>query len=97
MKACPAHAHWLEGEPISEIVAMGGVVDRYRRPSLDGRPLVTGLALLGDAWACTNPSLGRGMSLGLMHARCLREVVGSAPRGPAGVRPGVGCGHRGAS
>jgi flavin-dependent dehydrogenase len=56
---------------------MGGMVDRYRRPIADGRPLLTGIALLGDAWACTNPSLGRGISLGLLHARALREVVGS--------------------
>ena len=77
VEACPLHAHWLEGEPISELEAMGGVLDRYRRPLADGRPLVTGIALLGDAWACTNPSLGRGISLGLLHARALREVVGS--------------------
>ncbi|HXN39995.1 MAG TPA: NAD(P)/FAD-dependent oxidoreductase [Solirubrobacteraceae bacterium] len=77
VQACPAHAHWLEGEPISDVLAMGGVVDRYRRPMSDGRPLVTGVALLGDAWACTNPSLGRGMTLGLLHARCLRETVSS--------------------
>jgi 2-polyprenyl-6-methoxyphenol hydroxylase-like FAD-dependent oxidoreductase len=75
VRACPLHAHWLEGEPISEIMAMGGVVDRYRRPVADGKPLITGLALLGDAWACTNPSLGRGITLGLMHARCLRETI----------------------
>jgi 2-polyprenyl-6-methoxyphenol hydroxylase-like FAD-dependent oxidoreductase len=77
VEACSLHAHWLEGEPISELEAMGGVLDRYRRPLADGRPLVTGIALLGDAWACTNPSLGRGISLGLLHARALREVVGS--------------------
>jgi 2-polyprenyl-6-methoxyphenol hydroxylase-like FAD-dependent oxidoreductase len=77
VEACPAHAHWLEGEPISELMAMGGVIDRYRRPLRDGRPLLTGIALLGDAWACTNPSLGRGISLGLLHAKCLREVVSS--------------------
>jgi 2-polyprenyl-6-methoxyphenol hydroxylase-like FAD-dependent oxidoreductase len=77
IEACPLHAHWLEGEPIGELKAMGGVLDRYRRPILDGRPLLTGIALLGDAWACTNPSLGRGISLGLMHTHCLREVVSS--------------------
>jgi 2-polyprenyl-6-methoxyphenol hydroxylase-like FAD-dependent oxidoreductase len=77
VKACPLHAHWLEGEPISDLMAMGGVIDRYRRPLRDGQPLLTGIALLGDAWACTNPSLGRGISLGLMHAKCLREVVSS--------------------
>ena len=31
LRACPAHAHLLEGEPISEMLAMGGLVDRYRR------------------------------------------------------------------
>jgi 2-polyprenyl-6-methoxyphenol hydroxylase-like FAD-dependent oxidoreductase len=77
VKACPLHAHWLEGEPIGELEAMGGVLDRYRRPLASGRPLATGVALLGDAWACTNPSLGRGISLGLLHARALREVVSS--------------------
>jgi 2-polyprenyl-6-methoxyphenol hydroxylase-like FAD-dependent oxidoreductase len=75
LRACPAHAHWLDGEPISDVMAMGGVVDRYRRLSRDGQPLITGIAMLGDAWACTNPSLGRGMTLGLLHARCLRETV----------------------
>jgi 2-polyprenyl-6-methoxyphenol hydroxylase-like FAD-dependent oxidoreductase len=77
VRACPLHAHWLEGEPIGELEAMGGVLDRYRRPLVDGRPLATGFALLGDAWACTNPSLGRGMALGLLHARALREVASS--------------------
>ena len=77
IKACPLHAHWLEGEPISELEAMGGVLDRYRRLFAGGRPLLTGIALLGDASSCTNPSLGRGISLGLLHARALREVVSS--------------------
>jgi 2-polyprenyl-6-methoxyphenol hydroxylase-like FAD-dependent oxidoreductase len=82
VKACPAHAHWLDGEPISDMMAMGGMIDRYRRPLRDGQPLLTGIALLGDACACTNPSLGRGMSLGLLHAQCLREVVSSHLRDP---------------
>lgn len=77
MEACPLHAHWLEGEPISDFMAMGGVIDRYRRPLRDGRPLLTGVALLGDAWACTNPSLGRGISLGLLHAKYLRDLASS--------------------
>jgi hypothetical protein len=28
-----------------------------------------------DAWACTNPSLGRGIALALLHASLLRGVV----------------------
>ena len=67
----PLHAHWLDGEPMTDVVAMGGVVDRYRRLP-DG---VTGLALLADAFACTNPSMGRGISLGLRHAQLLRDTA----------------------
>jgi len=67
----PLHAHWLDGEPMTDVVAMGGVVDRYRRLP-DG---VTGLALLADAFACTNPSMGRGISLGLRHAQLLRDIA----------------------
>ncbi len=73
--ACPLHAHWLEGEPITGVLAMGGVLDRYRRFRVDEEPVATGIAAVGDAWACSNPSLGRGMSLGLWHASLLREVI----------------------
>jgi 2-polyprenyl-6-methoxyphenol hydroxylase-like FAD-dependent oxidoreductase len=75
LAACPRHAHWLEGEPITSVLPMAGILDRYRRLVAADRPVVTGLAAIGDAWACTNPSLGRGVSLGLSHAVCLRNVV----------------------
>jgi 2-polyprenyl-6-methoxyphenol hydroxylase-like FAD-dependent oxidoreductase len=76
LAACPAHAQWLEaGEPISGVLPMGGIVDRYRRLVVDGRPAVTGVALLADACACTNPSAGRGMALGMLHARLLRDLA----------------------
>ena len=54
---------------------MGGILDKYRRFVVDGVPLATGYAAVGDAWACTNPSLGRGTSIGLMHARLLRDLL----------------------
>jgi len=75
VRACPLHAHWLEGEPITGMVAMGGIADRYRRMIVDGKPVATGVALLGDSWSCTNPSLGRGMTIGLRHAQRLAETV----------------------
>ena len=75
VRACPLHAHWLEGEPITEVVAMGGIVSRHRRLAFGGRPAATGVALLADACASTNPSLGRGMALGLRHAQLLRDVL----------------------
>ena len=73
--ACPLHAHWLDGEPITEIRAMGGIVDRYRRFVHAGRPLATGIAAVGDAWACSNPSAGRGISFGLLGVQRLCDVV----------------------
>jgi 2-polyprenyl-6-methoxyphenol hydroxylase-like FAD-dependent oxidoreductase len=75
VRACPLHAHWLEGEPITSVLAMAGILDRYRRFVADGQPVVTGVAAVGDAWACTNPSAGRGLTVGLVHAQRLRDVV----------------------
>jgi hypothetical protein len=63
VRACPLHAHWLDGEPISEISSMSGVVDRTRRFVVDDVPVVTGLLSIADAHACTNPSIGRGMTV----------------------------------
>lgn len=73
--ALPAHAHWLQGEPITDVLAMAGVVDRYRRFVVAGRPVATGFAAVGDAWACTNPSAGRGLTVGAVHAVLLRDAV----------------------
>jgi len=75
LRACPLHEHWLDGEPISEMTIMAGVLDRRRRLTNDDRLVATGIVLVGDSWACTNPSLGRGIALGLDHAARLRDVV----------------------
>ena len=71
VRACPLQAHWLDGEPISGVLAMAGVLDRRRGAT----PTVTGVAAVGDAWACTNPSTGRGIALGLAHVALLRDAV----------------------
>lgn len=73
--ACPLHAHWLDGEPISDVLPMGGVADRYRRFVVNGAPVATGIVAVGDSWACTNPVGGRGISMGLMHAAGTADVV----------------------
>ncbi len=80
--ACPLYAHWLDGESITDVLAMGGIIDSYRRLSVDGSPVATGVASVADAWACTNPSLGRGISLGLQHVQLLRDVVRSGIESP---------------
>ena len=81
--ACPAHKQWLDGEPITDVLPMGGITDRWRRLVSDGRPAVTGVALLGDACACVNPSTGRGMSLGMIHCQQLRDLVRAEIADPA--------------
>jgi 2-polyprenyl-6-methoxyphenol hydroxylase-like FAD-dependent oxidoreductase len=75
--ACyPLCADWGQGEQISDGVAvMAGIEDRHRSLLVEGEPVVTGVVTVGDSWACTNPSLGRGSSIGLLHARLLRDVL----------------------
>jgi 2-polyprenyl-6-methoxyphenol hydroxylase-like FAD-dependent oxidoreductase len=75
VQACPLHRHWLDGTPITGVLPMAGILDCYRRFLVDGQPVVTGFAAVGDAWACTNHSAGRGLSVGLIHAQVLRGVV----------------------
>ena len=86
VQACPLHAHWLDGTPITDVLPMAGILDQYRRFVVDGTPVATGYAAVGDAWACTNPSAGRGLSIGLMHAQRLRDVVRDELDDPLGVR-----------
>jgi 2-polyprenyl-6-methoxyphenol hydroxylase-like FAD-dependent oxidoreductase len=84
LAACPAHAHWsATGTPITDVLPMAGIQDRVRRFLRDGQPVVTGYAAVGDAWACTNPSGGRGLSIGLLHAQALRQVLRDGPGDPA--------------
>ena len=73
--ACPLHAHLLDGMPITGLVSLGGILDRHRCFMVDGAPVATGVVSVGDAWACTNPSLGRGIAMGLLHAAGTREIV----------------------
>jgi 2-polyprenyl-6-methoxyphenol hydroxylase-like FAD-dependent oxidoreductase len=62
LRACPLHAHWIDGEPIRDIASMNGIANRVRRFVVDGVPVASGLVALGDAQQCTDPSLGRGMT-----------------------------------
>jgi len=73
--ACPRQAHWLDGTPMTSIVPMAGIGDRYRRFVRDGQPVATGFVAVGDASTCTNPAAGRGVSLGLIHAQVLRRTA----------------------
>jgi 2-polyprenyl-6-methoxyphenol hydroxylase-like FAD-dependent oxidoreductase len=71
----PTVAHWGAGLPITGVQAFGGLEDRYRRFVVDDTPVATGLVAVGDSWACTNPSLGRGATIGLLHSCALRDLL----------------------
>jgi 2-polyprenyl-6-methoxyphenol hydroxylase-like FAD-dependent oxidoreductase len=83
LKACPLHAQWLDGTAMGGVMAIAGIADRYRRFVVEGRPVATGFAAVGDAWACTNPSAGRGITVGLVHAQLLRRTVAEHGADPA--------------
>jgi 2-polyprenyl-6-methoxyphenol hydroxylase-like FAD-dependent oxidoreductase len=83
MQLLPGGPEILDAEPISDLVSMTGLEDRWLRPVADGRPVATGILPVGDAWASTNPTLGRGISLGLRHSVALRDEMrehGDHPR-----------------
>jgi hypothetical protein len=84
----PLAAHGRDGEPISGVDVMAGIEDRHRRLVVDGEPIAAGVMAVGDAWACTNPSLGRGTSIGLLHARSLRDGPPRAARRSRRLRRG---------
>ncbi len=79
MRSFPLQAHWVDGEPLEDgVITMSKIEDRRRRWVVDGEPVVTGVAPVGDAWACTNPSLGRGVTIGALHAVALRDLLREA-------------------
>jgi len=80
---CPLHAHLIErGEPVTGVLAAGGVVNRIRAVVRAGVPVATGVLSVGDAWATTSPALGRGVTLGLMHAGIVAEAVADHVKDP---------------
>ena len=79
VRAYPLVAHWIDAEPITDVKLMTKIEDRQRTYVIDGAPVATGMVALADAWACTNPSLGRGISVGMAHAAALRSTLRDVP------------------
>ena len=85
LHAVPHSAPWVRvGEPISDISMMSRIENRRRRITTSDGPIVGGIVAIGDAALHTNPTLGRGISMGLMHAQQLAEVAHLAPDDPVG-------------
>jgi len=68
VRALPNHAHWADGAPQGDSFSMASTANTTRQFVVDGVPCATGVVPVGDAWGFTNPSIGRGITLGLMHA-----------------------------
>lgn len=95
MHAVPHLARWTDPErfdPITDVMPGGGLTNSYRGQAPD----LPGLVFVGDAVSTTNPSAGRGVSLGLQQARALLDVIDEEPADPAprfaewcdaGIRP----------
>jgi len=76
VRSLPLVAHWLDGQPIDDrVMAMAGIEDRHRNLMVGGVPVATGVVAVGDAWACSNPTAGRGASIGMLQAALLRDTI----------------------
>ena len=76
VRSLPRIAHWIDGEPLDpQVVTITKIEDRIRHYLTDGEPVATGVVSVGDAWACTGPHHGRGMSIGMLHGLTLRQAL----------------------
>ena len=83
VRSLPLHAHWADGDPVGNVVSMASTANTTRQFVSDGRPCATGLVPIGDAWGFTNPSIGRGITLGLKHAVGLAPILANTLDRPA--------------
>ncbi|MDJ0382682.1 NAD(P)-binding protein [Streptomyces sp. G-G2] len=84
-RSFPPGAAWLElgAEPLSEIMATGGLDNRWSALVDERGPVVSGFVPVGDAITHTNPTLGQGTSLALWAAL---RVARTAHRDPGSAR-----------
>ena len=71
----PMQAPWLDGDSHHRVLAMSGVVDRYRRFVVDGKPVVTGHGRRRRRVGLHQPVGRTGIALGLAHAVRLRDTI----------------------
>jgi 2-polyprenyl-6-methoxyphenol hydroxylase-like FAD-dependent oxidoreductase len=87
---CQEHARLIAGgQPTGGVLTAGGVSDRVRGLVSHGVPAATGVLSVGDAWACTSPEFGRGVTLGLMHAAMVARAVADHVKEPLALA--LGC------
>jgi hypothetical protein len=80
LRSVPDFASWLDGlEPITEVYVMAGLQNTMRRLVVDGTPVATGLAAIGDSVCSTNPTLARGLALAMHGALDLLKAIEDEP------------------
>ena len=75
--ALPESSTWTDpsrARPIDRVRAGSGLVNSYQ-----GQPTVLGFLAIGDAFCTTNPAGSRGLSLGMMAAGAMTDLVSSRP------------------
>ena len=81
----PDHAHWVDGEPITDPASMTSTSNMIREFVVDDVPAATGLIPLGDAFAFTNPSIGRGIAIGIIQSVDVVDEVAPVLDDPAAL------------
>ena len=81
----PDHAHWVDGEPITDPASMTSTSNTIREFVVDDIPAATGLLPFGDAFAFTNPSVGRGVAIGILHSVDVVDEIAPVLDDPAAV------------
>jgi 2-polyprenyl-6-methoxyphenol hydroxylase-like FAD-dependent oxidoreductase len=71
--------------PAGPVFAIGALDNRLRRLVRDGQPVLRGLFPVGDTLAMTNPTRGRGVSMGLAAAGTLADLIEEHGTSPAGL------------
>ncbi|WP_326769727.1 FAD-dependent oxidoreductase [Streptomyces sp. NBC_01591] len=76
----PAIAAWLElaPEPVSGVLVMGGLHNRWTALADADGSVVTGLVGVGDSVAYTNPTMGQGVAMALWAAQWVAHHAGAA-------------------
>jgi|GEM_PF-3701307 len=64
-----------DSEPISELEVTARIENCWRTTSYEGHAAASGFVLVGDSAMHTNPTLGRGVSLALLQARKLADLL----------------------
>jgi 2-polyprenyl-6-methoxyphenol hydroxylase-like FAD-dependent oxidoreductase len=81
-RSFPLVAEWLEPggfEPITDIMPMGSIQNRMTRLRRDDTSGPVGIINTSDAFASTNPSLGRGLGITADLAVRLRDLLADEP------------------